>query len=289
MSKLPKISIITPSYNQADYLEDTIQSVIGQNYPNLEHILIDGGSDDGSLDIIKKYDKHFAHWQSQKDDGQSDAINQGFRKATGDIVAWLNSDDQYLPNTLHYIAQQFMQNGNLQHKVVFGNCIKLNTDTLRIRGTNVGWQFKTFDIELTDYIVQPSSFWTREVWQQVGELDEDLDFGMDWDWYIRAKRLNIPYEPTDRFLSVNRFHAEKKTTLGGMKRVRELSKIYKRYHDETTQKAYLKYHENGKYKGFRKWYQRFRLQRLLETNKVLHSLYFKKDISYEKFVNIIRM
>jgi len=286
---LPKISIITPSYNQGAYLEDTIQSIIGQNYPNVEHILIDGGSTDESLEVIKKYEGHFAYWQSQKDDGQSDAINQGFRRATGDIVAWLNSDDQYLPSTLHHVAQASMRGGALDHKIYFGNCIKLNTDTHQAKSKDVVHWHQTRNIELTDYIIQPSSFWTRKVWEQVGELDETLDFGMDWDWFIRANRADIPFEATNRFLSINRFHSEKKSSLGGMRRVNELAKVYQRYHNDDIKNAYLQYHQNNKYKTFRKWHKRFRLHRFTDTNKAIHSLYFKNKISYADFLNIIGM
>jgi len=286
---LPKISIITPSYNQGVYLEDTIQSVIGQNYPNIEHILIDGGSTDESLEVIKKYEGHFTHWQSRKDDGQSDAINQGFRHATGDIVAWLNSDDQYLPSTLHHVAQAFVREGGLEDKIYFGNCIKLNTDTCETKSKNMLEYHQNLNIELTDYIVQPSSFWTRKVWQQIGELDEALDFGMDWDWFIRAKRAGIPFEATNRFMSINRFHSEKKSSLGGMRRVNELAKVYARYHNDDIKNAYLQYHQNDRYQTFRKWHRRFRLQRFTDTNRVIHSLYFKNKISYADFLNIIRM
>jgi glycosyltransferase involved in cell wall biosynthesis len=96
----PKITIVTPSYNQGQYLEDTIASVLGQNYPNLEYMVLDGGSSDNSLEIIKKYENHLAFWVSERDGGQSAAINRGFGAATGDILAWLNSDDMYLPRVL---------------------------------------------------------------------------------------------------------------------------------------------------------------------------------------------
>jgi len=114
----PKISIITPSYNQGRYIEQTIQSVLSQNYPNLEYIIIDGGSTDETVDIIKKYESQLTYWVSEKDSGQTDAINKGFAKCTGYIINWLNSDDYYEPATLHRVANAFMNNKDC--KVVCG-------------------------------------------------------------------------------------------------------------------------------------------------------------------------
>jgi len=109
----PKISIVTPSYNQAEFLERTILSVLNQNYLNLEYIIIDGGSNDGSVEIIKKYEKYLTYWVSEKDKGQGCAISKGFEKSTSDILAWLNSDDTYLPGTFYKIAKDFRQNSEV--------------------------------------------------------------------------------------------------------------------------------------------------------------------------------
>jgi glycosyltransferase involved in cell wall biosynthesis len=133
--QLPKITVVTPSYNQAQFLEQTILSVIGQEYPNLEYILMDGGSKDGSVEIIKKYEQHFTYWQSEKDNGQGAAINAGFAKATGDILCWLNSDDLFMPGTLLKIGRMF-QNIS-EPTVIFGNCLHFHENSAKTRGSDV--------------------------------------------------------------------------------------------------------------------------------------------------------
>lgn len=178
----PKISIITPSFNQGQYIEETILSVIEQNYPNLEYIIIDGGSTDNTVDIIKKYEKHIDFWVSEKDKGQSDAINKGIRKITGDVVNWLNSDDYYMPGALHHVANVFSD------KSVTAYCGKsrIFSDTSEkiSQGTDVyannlaktiGWA----------RIDQPETFFKKEVWDKIGELNESFHYVMDKEWWMR--------------------------------------------------------------------------------------------------------
>jgi len=138
----PKISIITPSFNQGKYLEETIFSVLGQNYPNLEYIIIDGGSTDNSVDIIKKYENQLTYWISEPDNGQSHAINKGFMKATGGILAWLNSDDMYLPGVLDYVAKTI----NIEEPgIYFGECIHMNYQDTKLicRGSHAKKRYET--------------------------------------------------------------------------------------------------------------------------------------------------
>ena len=124
-AELPKISIITPSFNQADYLEETILSIINQNYPNLEYIIIDGGSTDNSVEIIKKHEKNIDYWVSEKDNGQSHAINKGFAKATGEILNWINSDDILAENALIKIAEAYLKRKN-DNIVILGNGFEID-------------------------------------------------------------------------------------------------------------------------------------------------------------------
>ena len=120
----PRISIVTPSYNQAEFLEKTILSILNQNYPNLEYIIIDGVSTDGSVEIIKKYERYLAYWISERDNGQADAINKGFKIATGDFIAWQNSDDVYLPGSFFKVIEKFEKYPNPD--IVFGNVYLIN-------------------------------------------------------------------------------------------------------------------------------------------------------------------
>ena len=221
----PKISIITPSYNQAQYLEDTILSVLGQFYPNLEYMIYDGESTDGSVEIIKKYENNLFYWESKKDKGQSDAINKGFAKSTGDILMWLNSDDILMPNTLYFIANQFLEKGD---GIYYGNCIHFEEVSSGVNsfGSNVKRQFKIEPLEISDPIIQPSTFWSRKVWVENGKLDEDLHYGFDWEWFLRAKSKGISFHVINKTLSLYRIHERHKTSNGGEKRKQELLKIY---------------------------------------------------------------
>jgi glycosyltransferase involved in cell wall biosynthesis len=179
----PKISIVTPSFNQGEYIEETIRSVIFQNYPNLEYIIIDGGSSDSTLSIIKKYESYITYWESEPDRGQSHAINKGLEKCTGEIFNWLNSDDFYLPDTFFNVATAFIDNLSINIVSGFENHIELNDSITKHNGTFLANTLEE-TIELCE-ITQPSTFFRLSAINQIGTLPEDIHYIMDGEIWVR--------------------------------------------------------------------------------------------------------
>ncbi|MDA0196245.1 MAG: glycosyltransferase family 2 protein [Bacteroidetes bacterium] len=180
----PKITIITPSFNQAQFIEQTIDSVLSQNYPNLEYYVFDGGSTDGSADIINKFEKHLTYWESKPDKGQSDAINKGLRMATGEIVNWLNSDDFYEPDALTFVAEAF---DNPTTNVVCGKS-KIVDEAGRVVSYSNGTDIYPENLSKTigwARIDQPETFFRKRVVDKMGLLTTTLNFVMDKDWWVR--------------------------------------------------------------------------------------------------------
>lgn len=182
MQEYPKISIITPNYNQGAYLEETILSVVGQNYPNLEYIVIDGGSTDNSIDIIKKYSDQITYWESTPDKGMYDAIQKGFNKSTGEIMAWINSDDMYLPKSLFSVAEIFTSfkevNWLLGFPVFYDSYGRLVECAHSFRQ----WSKYDFYIGHFKWIQQESVFWRRTLWEKAGNcINTGLKYAGDFD------------------------------------------------------------------------------------------------------------
>ena len=192
MTNLPLVSIITPSFNQAQYLEATIQSVLGQDYPRLEYIIVDGGSTDGSAAVIKKYEGRLAWWVSEQDKGQTDAINKGFNRANGEILAWLNSDDTYNPGAVSAAVKFLMDNPEIA--MVYADC-----DFINEQGGVIG----KFNSAQTDHhrlregyvhIPQQTMFFRAKYWNELGPLDPSFYFAMDYDLWTRiSARAPIKY------------------------------------------------------------------------------------------------
>jgi glycosyltransferase involved in cell wall biosynthesis len=182
----PKISIITPSYNQVDFLERTILSVLEQDYPNVEYIVIDGGSTDGSVDIIKKYADRLAYWVSEPDAGQSNAINKGIKRATGEWVAWQNSDDIFYPGA--FSALEAAATRCPDADIVIGNINLIDRHDKVLR--DIRYVAPSYDGLLAEGMVltNQAAFWRRRVHAQVGWLNESLHFGFDYEWFLRLTK-----------------------------------------------------------------------------------------------------
>lgn len=186
-SNQPLVSIITPSFNQGKFIDETIRSVLNQDYPNLEYIIIDGGSTDGSVEIIRRYADRLAYWVSEPDRGQTDAINKGFAKAQGEVLAWLNSDDSYKPGAVRD-AVQFLQN-HPQVGMVYGDA-DLVDDSGKVIGKFPARQTDLQRLQRGDvHIPQQAAFFRASLWQQVGPLDPTFYFAMDYDLWVRLTRL----------------------------------------------------------------------------------------------------
>jgi glycosyltransferase involved in cell wall biosynthesis len=200
------VSIITPSFNQARYLEATIQSVLSQGYAPIEYILIDGASTDGSVDIIRKHKDRFAYWVSEKDNGQAEAINKGLVRAKGEIVAWLNSDDYYLPKTISEVVKAFEENPDIL--MVYGDVLAVDEQGQTINVLKYR-QLSFEDLLCFQIIGQPSVFFRRAALEKAGLLDASLHFLLDHHLWIRiaqqGKILHVP-----QIWSAARYHAEAK-------------------------------------------------------------------------------
>ncbi len=243
---LPKISIITPSFNQGRFIEKTILSVLNQNYPNLEYIIIDGGSTDTSVEIIKKYESQLAYWVSEPDNGQSHALNKGFEKATGDILAYLNSDDWYEDNVFKYIAECFIKN---KLHVLLGNCTILFQNpaiqSFVRKPINVSFESLLQYWKINFCPPQPSVFFSKELLDKVGIIDESLNYGMDLDLWLRMAQKSTFYY-IDKNLSYYLIHDTSKSGFGdGFGNfVLEWKRVCRKYLRTSTLYQKLCFHKN---------------------------------------------
>ncbi|MBM3210891.1 glycosyltransferase [Candidatus Poribacteria bacterium] len=226
MNYRPMVSIITPSYNQGDFIEETILSIRGQTYKNFEHIVVDACSTDNTLDILKKYEGTYnLSWISEPDEGMYQAINKGLKKARGEILCYLNTDDLYLPWTLNAVATYFSQ--NKQVDLIYGDIIHLDD----IKGTieltfsppfNLRWAL------IKGGLYQPAVFWSRRAYERVGGFDEQLQLCGDFEYWLRIA-THVQVQKMNEFLAVDRNHLKRKIVVQSKAVEEEMSQVKENY------------------------------------------------------------
>lgn len=218
-----RISIVTPTLNQAEFIRQTIDSIGRQDHPDVEHIVIDGGSSDGTCDILRSYPR--LRWISEPDGGQSNAINKGFAMATGEILAWLNSDDFYEPNVLGTVARYFA--AHPECGILYGDITYVDREggfLYALTGPSISHEAL---VRSPDIVRQPSFFWRRRVWEDAGPLDETLHLVMDYDFLLRATRRYPPHHlPLN--ISYFRSYDQGKTRHYARRQVREIVEVYRK-------------------------------------------------------------
>lgn len=226
-SSWPKISVVTPSYNQGQFIEETIRSVLQQDYPNLEFIVIDGGSTDNTLEVIKNYEPWLAYWESEPDRGQSHAINKGIEKASGELLLWLNADDLVLPGAFKKVVKLFCNNQDLA--LIVGQAILIDSESLDIGKINS--YFLTWEEAVTNpqnSIRQISTFFRRNLFDKYGGIDESLHLSMDSDILIRFTQYHLPLV-IDDYLTAFRVHPQAKSYKDILSSYKESDRVRKKY------------------------------------------------------------
>ena len=224
----PSISIVTPSYEQGRFLERTLYSVLSQNYPELEYIVQDGASSDGTIEVLHRFDSALTCWSSEPDDGQADAINRGFQSTSGEIMAWLNSDDLLLPGSLAYVARYFVEHPDID--VVYGHRLMIDDDDNQI-GAWIVPRHDDLALTLADYIPQETLFWRRRIWEAVGgALDPTFAYALDWDLLLRFRACGARIVRLPRFIGAFRIHGAQKTTATQAVGEAECDRLRRRVH-----------------------------------------------------------
>jgi glycosyltransferase involved in cell wall biosynthesis len=240
---LPTVSIVTPAYNQADFLRDTIESVLSQDYPNIEYIVLDDGSTDETPNILATYGDRF-RWETQVNMGQTATINKGWSQTGGEIITWLNSDDTfYNAASVREAVEHLINDPNLG--IIFGDSMFTEADGTEIEVSRpvVGFTYEKMVVECENMIAQPSAFIRRAVIEKVGELDPHFYYFMDWDLWIRAG-IYFKIDHVEAVWSTYRLHSESKTVAQSKKAAPELEYLYRKYFDREDVPAAIRARES---------------------------------------------
>lgn len=282
----PKISIITPSFNQGIFIEQTILSVLNQNYPNLEFIIIDGCSTDNSVEIIKKYEEKITCWISEKDSGQSNAINKGIEKATGEIFNWLNSDDTLTPNSLFNVATLY---NKYRFDVLCGKSRHFDNESNR--ELNIGYTYfhKTIEKTIAHYSMsQPSTFYRLDIIKKLGGINEELHYAMDaelWFKYLLFEGNTKKVIKTDIILADFRIHNDSKTNSQKSLFINDTNAIYYGLLNSVNAPEFIiAPYENPMNKDYKKKWKPLSLnkKRLLGFFAQKNTTYFYTQFNYKK-------
>ena len=224
----PTISIVTPSLQQGRFIERTIWSVVSQGYPALEYVVQDGGSTDGTLQLLQRFGDHLSHWVSEPDGGHADAVNRGFDKTTGEVMGWLNSDDLLLPGALACVGAYFAAHPEID--VVYGNRLLIDENDGEI-GAWILPEHDDLALTLADFVPQETLFWRRRIWDTVGSaLDESYSYALDWDLLLRFRAAGARIVRIPRLIGAFRVHGEQRTTADRDVGLDEMARLRERTH-----------------------------------------------------------
>lgn len=235
-----RFSIVTPSYNQAEFVEATMESVLGQTYRSFEYIVVDGGSTDGTQEILHEFNDAIDKLIIEPDDGQADAINKGFKYASGEILAYLNSDDYYFKNTLALVEEYFKEHPEVD--MIYGDCVFTDENGQFIRYFS---EISDFDadrlLNFSDHIMQPAAFWRKSVFEKYGPFNIDFHYGFDWAFWCELAKNGCRIERVPSVLAANRVYSATKTLSGSGERLKELKCINQQYGTRWLNHAYYSY------------------------------------------------
>ena len=222
------VSVVVPNLNKGQYLQECLESIIRQDYAEVEIIAVDGGSSDNSIEIFEKYRSHLSELIVEQDNGQAHAINKGFRKSSGEIVTWLNSDDIFLPDAINTVVETFTENPSLD--LMYGNGLFIDE---RSRALRAFIEVEPYDryrlLNCSDYIMQPTAFYRRRALEQIGYLDETLHFAFDWDLWCKLALLSDSVQYVQPFIAATRIYPSTKTASGSWTRLKEINHVLRRH------------------------------------------------------------